>query len=138
MSSMFNFDGQIVAGVIQTQQTGEVFRSILDSRRARKADDIQEVFALQQHYAQLLARYNNLLNQYNDVLAENKRVDAAHAAKIADKDLRNAQLAQENEEFRRIGLQAYEQLDEAEKEIRRLKIKAGELPPDESNPNSAD
>ena len=138
MSSMFNFDGQIVAGVIQTQQTGEVFRSILDSRRARKADDIQEVFALQQHYAQLLARYNNLVNQYNDVLAENKRIDASHAAMIADKARRNAQLAEENEDFRRIGLKAYEQLDEAEKEIRRLKIKAGELPPDESNPNSAD
>ena len=137
MSSMFSFDGQIVAGVIQTQQTGEVFRSILDSRRARKAEDVQEVFALQQHYAQLLARYNNLVNEYNDVLAENKRIDAVHAAKIADKDRRNVQLAQENEEFRRIGLQAYEQLDEAEKEIRHLKIKAGELPPDESNPNSA-
>jgi hypothetical protein len=136
---MFNFDGQLVVGAMHAQQAGDVITDILEGRKARKAEDLQQqqAFALQQHYAQLLARYNNLVNEYNDVLAENKRIDAVHAAKIADKDRRNVHLAQENEEFRRIGLQAYEQLDEAEKEIRRLKIKAGELPPDESNPNSA-
>ena len=137
MSSMFNFDGQIVAGVIQTQQTGEVFRSILDSRRARKAEDIQEVFALQQHYAQLLARYNNLVNQYNGVLAENKRVDAAHTAKIAEKDERIAELTAEKEESRKSAYEAWSKHWEALDEIERLKIKAGELPPDESNHNSA-
>jgi hypothetical protein len=137
--SMLNLDGQLVASALLNQQAGEVARELLDSRNTTKVQQAweQQLFALQQQYAQLLSRYNNLVNEYNDALAENKRIDAARAAKIADKDRRNVQLARENEEFRRIGLQAYEQLDEAEKEIRRLKIKAGELPPDESNPNSA-
>jgi hypothetical protein len=137
--SMLNLDGQLVASALLNQQAGEVARELLDSRNTTKVQQAweQQLFALQQQYAQLLSRYNNLVNEYNDVLAENKRIDAARAAMIADKDRRNVQLAQENEEFRRIGLQAYEQLDEAEKEIRRLRIKAGELPPDESNPNSA-
>ena len=137
--SMLNLDGQLVASALLQQQAADVFTEILQHRRDLKAEDLlhQQQFADQQRYAWLVAKYNDLADRYNRVLADNKRVDEAHAAMIADKDRRNAQLTEENEDFRRIGLKAYEQLDEAEKEIRRLKIKAGELPPDESNPNSA-
>jgi hypothetical protein len=137
--SMLNLDGQLVATALLQQQAADVFTEILQHRRDLKAEDLlhQQQFADQQRYAWLVAKYNDLADRYNRVLADNKRLDEAHAAMIADKDRRNAQLAKENEEFRRIGLQAYQELDEAEKEIRRLKIKAGESPPDESNPNSA-
>jgi chromosome segregation ATPase len=137
--SMFNFDGQLVAGVLQAQQSGEIFRDILQNRREMKAADLaqSQLFVLQQHYDQLVARYNSLADRHNTVLADNKRIDAAHADALAEKDRQIAQLqaekahiAAEREDFRRIGQTAYRQLDAAEDEVRRLKIKSGELPPD--------
>ncbi len=137
--SMFNFDGQLVAGVLQAQQSGEIFRDILQNRREMKAADLaqSQLFVLQQHYDQLVARYNSLADRHNTVLADNKRIDAAHADALAEKDRQIAQLqaekahiAAEREVFRRIGQTAYRQLDAAEEEVRRLKIKSGELPPD--------
>ena len=140
--SMFNFDGQIVASAIYAQQAGELFGDILRSRRENQnaftAAQLQDAyFALRQHYDQLVARYNGLADRHNAVLADNKRVDATHAEAIAEKDRQIAQLqaekahiAAEREDFRRIGQTAYRQLDAAEDEVRRLKIKSGELPPD--------
>jgi chromosome segregation ATPase len=140
--SMFNFDGQIVASAIHAQQAGDLFGDILRSRRenqnALTAAQLQDAyFALQQHYDQLVVRYNSLADRHNTVLADNKRIDAAHADALAEKDRQIAQLqaekahiAAEREDFRRIGQTAYRQLDAAEEEVRRLKIKSGELPPD--------
>jgi hypothetical protein len=143
--SMFNFDGQIVAGVLQTQQAGEVFRGILENRAAMKAEEMQQqqAFADQQRYAGLIAKYNNLADRYNGVLADNKKVDAAYAEAIAEKDGQitqlaagNEKLAAEKEEFRRIGCETCDKLSDALDEIKRLKIKAGELQPDERNPDT--
>ena len=142
MSSMFNFDGQLVASQLSNMYAGEVFIDILRARRENQhavtAAQWQEAyFALQQHYDQLVVRYNSLADRHNTVLADNKRIDAAHADALAEKDRQIAQLqaekahiAAEREDFRRIGQTAYRQLDAAEDEVRRLKIKSGELPPD--------
>jgi chromosome segregation ATPase len=138
--SMFNFDGQIVAGVLQTQQAGEVFRGILENRAAMKAEEMQQqqLSANQQRHAGLVAKYNNLADRYNGVLADNKKVDAAYAEALAEKDRQIARLtaegerlASEKEEFRRIGYETCDKLSNALDEIKRLKIKAGELQPDE-------
>lgn len=138
--SMFNFDGQIVAGVLQTQQAGEVFRGILENRAAMKAEEMQQqqLSANQQRYAGLVAKYNNLADRYNGVLADNKKVDAAYAEALAEKDRQIARLtaekvdlATEREESRRSAFEGWGKLLDALDEIKRLKIKAGELPPDE-------
>ena len=135
--SMFNFDGQLVAGVLLDQQAGEVAREILDARNTTKVAQAwqQQLFALQQNYARLVTKYNNLADRYNGVLADNKRVEAAHAEAIADKDRRIAQLAAEKEDFRRIGYDTCTKLGEALDEIERLRIEAGELPPKEPLPD---
>ena len=134
--SMFNFDGQLVAGVLLDQQAGEVAREILDARNTTKVAQAwqQQLFVLQQNYARLVTKYNNLADRYNGVLADNKRVDAAHVEAIAEKDRRIAQLVAEKEEFRRIGYDSSTKLGEALDEIERLKIRAGDLPPKEPIP----
>jgi hypothetical protein len=143
--SMFNFDGQIVAGVLQTQQAGEVFRGILESRAAMKAEEMQQqqAFANQQRHAGLVAKYNNLADRYNGVLADNKKVDAAYAEVLAEKDRQIAELAAEKvqlsaekEESRRSASEGWSKHHDALVEIERLKIKAGELQPDERKPDT--
>jgi hypothetical protein len=142
--SMFNFDGQLVAGVLQTQQAGEVFRGILDQRRQMKAEELQQqqLFADQQRYAWLVAKYNDLADRYNGVLTDNKQVDAAHASVLLEKNRQIAQLtaekerlAAEREESRRSAYEGWTKLTRALEEIERLQIKAGELAPDERKPD---
>jgi hypothetical protein len=122
----------------------DVFVDILRSRREMKAADMQQQqqFADQQHYARLVAKYNNLAERYNGVLADNKTVDAAYADALAEKDrqiaelkIENKNLAGEKEESRRSAFEGWGKLLDALDEIKRLKIKAGELPPDERKPD---
>jgi hypothetical protein len=138
---MFNWDGQIVAGVLSDMQAADNIISILSDRADNRAADQREAQVYNQ-YAQLVARYNRLADRHNWVLAENKRIDAVQAEALAEKDRRiaqliaeNARLAEDKEEFRSIGHKALKQLDKADDEIRRLKIKTGELPPIEPDPD---
>ncbi len=139
---MFNWDGQIVADALYVQQAGEVIRGILDNRNTMKVAD-QEKIILEQHYAQLVARYNRLADRYNAVVEENNRVDASHAEAIADKDRRiaeltadNDRLAAEKEECRQSASEGWANHHDALVEIERLKLKCGELLPDERNPDA--
>jgi chromosome segregation ATPase len=140
---MFNFDGQLVATSLAIQDAGEFCRSFIRDRAAITAADLQhELIAVHQRYEQLAGRYNNLADRYNDVLEENKRFDAAHADAIAKKDGQIAQLvaekerlAAEREESRRSAYEGWTKLTRALEEIERLKIKAGELAPDERKPD---
>ncbi|GLR66567.1 hypothetical protein GCM10010909_12470 [Acidocella aquatica] len=142
---MFNLDGQLVAGQLSNMYTGDVFIDILRSRREMKAEEMQQqqLFAVQQRYAWLVAKYNNLADRYNGVLADNKKVDAAYADALAEKDRQiarltaeKADLAAEKEEFRHIGYETCGKLSYALEEIQRLKIKAGELSPPELKPDA--
>ncbi len=141
--SMFNFDGQIVADALHAQQIGDFCRDLIRDRAAISAGDLQqELIALHQRYEQLVGRYNNLADRYNDLLEENKRFDAAHADAIATKDgqiaqlvAANERLAAEREESRRSAYEGWTKLTRALEEIERLKIKAGELAPDERKPD---
>ncbi|OYV51268.1 MAG: hypothetical protein B7Z77_04185 [Acidocella sp. 20-58-15] len=136
---MFNFDGQLVANSLAIQDAGEFCRSFIRDRAAISAAELQqELLALHQRYGQLVGRYNNLADRYNGIVAGNKRVDAAHASTIAEKDRRitqltaeNERLAAEKEESRRSAYEAWTKHWEALDEIERLKIKAGEIAPDE-------
>lgn len=136
---MFNFDGQLVATSLAIQDAGEFCRSLIRDRAAITAADLQhELIAVHQRHEQLVDQYNNLAGKYNGVLAENKRFDAAHANAIATKDGQIAQLiaekerlAAEKEESRRSAYEGWTKLTRALEEIERLKIKAGELVPDE-------
>jgi dsDNA-specific endonuclease/ATPase MutS2 len=96
--SMLNIDGQLVASALLNQQSGDVFNGILQHRREMRAAEMQQQqqFADQQHYARLVAKYNNLADRYNHVLADNKRVDAAYAEALAEKDRQIARLTAEN------------------------------------------
>jgi hypothetical protein len=142
--TMFNFDGQLVATSLAIQDAGEFCRSFIRDRAAVTAAELQQdLIAVHQRYGRLVGRYNNLADRYNGVLADNKRVDAAHADAIAERDGRITQLAAENEklaaekeEFRRIGYETCNNLSNALDEIKRLKIKAGELQPDERKPDA--
>ena len=142
---MLNIDGQLVASALLNQQAGDVFNGILQHRREMKAEEMQQqqVFADQQRYAWLVAKYNNLADRYNGVLADNKKVDAAYADALAEKDRQIARLtaekadfAAEKEEFRLIGYETCGKLSYALEEIQRLKIKAGELSPPELKPDA--
>jgi hypothetical protein len=142
--SMLNIDGQLVASALLQQQTGDVLTEILQHRREMKAADLlhQQQYADQQRYAWLVAKYNDLADRYNRVLADNKRVDAAHAQTLAEKDRQIAQLMAENErlaadreESRRSACEGWSKHHDALVEIERLKIKSGEKLPDEPNPN---
>ncbi len=141
--SMLNIDGQLVASQISNMYTCDVFVDILRSRRAMKAEAMQQQQQLadQQHYAWLVAKYNNLADRFNDVLAENERVDAAYGAALAEKDRQiarltadNAQLAGEKEETRKSAYEGWTKHGDALIEIERLKIKAGESQPPELKP----
>jgi len=141
---MFNVDGQIVADALYSQQVGDFFQRLRDNRAAVTAADIeQQLIALHRQYEQLVSRYNNLADRYDGVLEENKRVDAAHAEAIADKDRRIAELAAdkdrlaaEKEESRKSAAEGWSKHHDALVEIERLKLKCGELVPDERNPDA--
>jgi hypothetical protein len=131
---MFNWDGQIVAGVLCDLQAANNFQGILNDRAANRAADQREA-QLYNQYAQLVARYNRLADRLNWVLAENERIDAVQAEALAEKDRRIAQLIAEkdqiaatNDENSRSAYQAQFELCDALDEIKRLKIKTGELP----------
>jgi dsDNA-specific endonuclease/ATPase MutS2 len=96
--SMLNMDGQLVASALLNQQSGDVFNGILQHRREMRAAEMQQQqqSADQQHYARLVSKYNNLADRYNDVLADNKKVDAAYAAALAEKDRQIAELEGKN------------------------------------------
>jgi len=132
---MFNWDGQIVAGVLCDLQAANNFQGILNDRAANRAADQREA-QLYNQYAQLVARYNRLADRLNWVLAENKRIDAVQAEALAEKDRRIAQLiaekdrlAADNSENLLSALEGQFELCDALDEIKRLKIKTGELPP---------
>ena len=141
---MFNFDGQIVADALYSQQVGDFFQRLRDNRAAVTAADIeQQLIALHRQYEQLVSRYNNLADRYDGVLEENKRVDAAQTEAIADKDRRIAELAAENyklaaekEDFRQSASEGWAKHHDALVEIERLKLKCGELLPDERKPDA--
>ena len=131
---MFNWDGQIVAGVLCDLQAANNFQGILNDRAANRAADQREA-QLYNQYAELAARYNRLADRHNSVLAENKRIDAVQAEALAEKDRRIAQLAAdnarldaENEEYSKSAYEAQLEICDALEEIKRLKIKTGELP----------
>lgn len=136
---MFNFDGQLVANALAIQDAGEFCRSFIRDRAAISAAELQqELLAFHQRYGQLVGRYNDLADRYNRVLADNKRVNSANANAIAEKDRQIVQLAAENErlaaereESRRSAYEGWGKHWEALDEIERLKIKAGEISPDE-------
>ena len=132
---MFNWDGQIVAGVLSDMQAADNIISILNDRADNRAADQREA-QLYNQYAQLVARYNQLADRLNWVLAENKRIDAVQAEALAEKDRRIAQLidekdrlAADNSENLQSALEGQFELCDALDEIKRLKIKTGELPP---------
>jgi hypothetical protein len=132
--SMFNWDGQIVANALYAQQAGDVITGIISDRAANRAADQREA-QLYNQYAQLVARYNRLADRHNSVLAENKRIDAVQAEALAEKDRRiaqlvadNARLDAENEEYSKSAYEAQFEICDALEEIKRLKIKTGELP----------
>ena len=132
--SMFNWDGQIVANALYAQQAGDVITGIISDRAANRAADQREA-QLYNQYAQLVARYNRLADRLNWVLAENKRIDAVQAEALAEKDRRIAQLiaekdrlAADNSENLQSALEGQFELCDALDEIKRLKIKTGELP----------
>jgi uncharacterized protein YdcH (DUF465 family) len=141
--SMLNIDGQLVASALLNQQSGDVFNGILQHRREMRAAEMQQQqqFADQQHYARLVAKYNNLADRFNEVLAENKRIDSAYADAIAEINRRiarltaeNAQLVEEKEETRKSAYEGWTKHGDALIEIERLKIKAGESQPPELKP----
>ena len=83
------------------------------------------------------------LPQVNRVIDEKKRGDAAHTEAIADKDRRIAELAAENdklaaekEECRQSASEGWAKHHDALVEIERLKLKCGELLPDERKPDA--
>jgi hypothetical protein len=142
---MFNFDGQLVADALFIQRMGDTLQGVRDHRAAIKAEEMQQLqlFADEQRYAWLVAQYNNLADRYNGVLADNKKVDAAYADALAEKDRQiarlmaeKADLAAEKEEFRLIGYETCGKLSYALEEIQRLKIKAGELSPPKLKPDA--
>jgi hypothetical protein len=77
------------------------------------------------------------------MIADNKRVDAAYAAALAEKDRLLAQLAADNgrlaaekEESRKSAAEGWSKHHDALVEIERLKLKCGELLPDERKPDA--
>jgi len=141
---MFNWDGQIVADVLHAQQIGEFCNGLIRDRAAVTAADLQqELIAGHQQYGQVVARYNQLADRFNRVIDERKRLDAAHAEEMADKDRRIAELtadtdrlAAEKEECRHSASEGWAKHHDALVEIERLKLKCGELVPDERNPDT--
>jgi len=142
---MLNIDGQLIASALLNQQAGDVFSDILKHRSEMKAAEMQQQqhFADQQSYARLVAQYNILADRYNVMIADNKRVDAAYAAALAEKDRLLAQLAADNgrlaaekEESRKSAAEGWSKHHDALVEIERLKLKCGELVPDERNPDA--
>jgi len=144
MMSMFNWDGQIVADVLHAQQIGEFCNGLIRDRAAVTAADLQqELIAVHQQYGQVVARYNQLADRFNRVIDEKKRVDAAQTEAIADKDRRIAELAAENyklaaekEDSRQSASEGWAKHHDALVEIERLKLKCGELLPDERKPDA--
>jgi hypothetical protein len=143
--SMLNIDGQLVASALLNQQAGDVFNDILKHRSEMKAAEMQQQqhFADQQSYARLVAQYNLLADRYNVMIADNKRVDAAYAATLAEKDRLLAQLAADNgrlaaekEESRKSAAEGWSKHHDALVEMERLKLKCGELLPDERKPDA--
>ncbi len=142
--SMFNWDGQIVADVLHAQQIGEFCNGLIRDRAAVTAADLQqELIAVHQQYGQVVARYNQLADRFNRVIDERKRLDAAHAEEMADKDRRIAELtadtdrlAAEKEECRHSASEGWAKHHDALVEIERFKLKCGELVPDERNPDA--
>ena len=143
--SMLNIDGQLVASALLNQQAGDVFNGILQHRGEMKAAEMQQQqqFADQQSYARLVAQYNMLADRYNFMLADNRRVDAAYSAALAEKDrlfaelaADNSQLAAEKEECRQSASDGWAKHHDALVEIERLKLKCGELLPDERKPDA--
>ena len=138
---MFNFDGQLVADAVFIQRMGDTLQGIRDRRAAVKVEEMQQVllFANKQRYALLVTKYNDLVDRYNGIIADNKRMDAAYSEVIAEKDRQisqlieeKAELAAESEESRLSAQEGWDKHHDALVEIERLKIKAGELPPDET------
>jgi hypothetical protein len=142
--SMLNIDGQLVASALLNQQAGDVFNGILQHRGEMKAEmQQQQQFVDQQSYARLVAQYNLLADRYNFMLADNERVDAAYTAAVAEKDRLFAQLAADNgrlaaekEDSRRSASEGWAKHHDALVEIERLKLKCGELLPDQRNPDA--
>lgn len=127
---MFNFDGQIVAGQLETYRWGDHFQRMRERRETITAADLErELSTLGQHYEQLAASYNKLVAQYNSVIKENERIDAAHSEVLAEKDREIAQLVADKEESRRSAYEGWTKLTQALEEIERLQIKLGEQPP---------
>jgi hypothetical protein len=77
---MFNFDGQIVAGVLTDQQLGQTFNEIIQSRRNARA----AAGPTEQDYVNLLNAHNKLVAQYNRVIENNKQVDERNRKIAAD------------------------------------------------------
>jgi hypothetical protein len=140
---MFNFDGQLVADALFIQRMGDTLQGVRDHRAAIKAEEMQQLqlFADEQRYAWLVAQYNNLADRYNGVLADNKRVDAAYADALAEKDrhiarlsAENAELAAEKEEANESALKGWQTIENIREGIERNKIKMGDAWPPELRP----
>jgi hypothetical protein len=141
--SMLNIDGQLVASALLNQQAGDVFNGILQHRREMKAAEMeqQQQFADQQRYAWLVAEYNKLVDRYNGVLADNKKVDAAYADALAEKDrqlaqltAKNAQLVEDNKEANESAMSGWQTIGNIQEGIERNKIKMGDAWPPELKP----
>jgi len=141
---MFNFDGQLVANSLAIQDIGEFCRSIIRDRASISAADLQQqLIAVHQQYGHLVTRYNKLADRHNVLIDEKNIVDGAHAEEIADKDRRITELAAENdklaaekEESRKSAAEGWSKHHDALVEIERLKLKCGELLPDERKPDA--
>lgn len=145
--SMFNLDGQLVAGQLSNMYAGDVFIEILRGRRenttAISASDLQQqLIGVHQQYSEVIDQYNRLADRFNGLLADSKRMETAYAEVIAKKDRQIAQLisekadlAAEREESRLSACEGWNKHHDALVEIEQLKIKAGELPSDEGKPD---
>jgi hypothetical protein len=141
--SMLNLDGQLVASQLSNMYMGDVLVNILRSRSEMKAEEMQQQqqFADQQHYAWLVAEYNKLVDRYNCVLADNKKVDAAYADALAEKDrqlaqltAKNAQLLEDNKEANESAMRGWQTIGNIQEGIERNKIKMGDAWPPELKP----
>jgi hypothetical protein len=79
---MFNFDGQMVAGVISDQFAARTFTEILERRR----DASREAGPTEQDYRNLFNAYNQLVARFNHLIDENKKIDALYDRTLAARD----------------------------------------------------
>jgi phage shock protein A len=132
---MFDIGAGILSNQLEIYRWEDHFRRMRDRRNDITIADMQQALAdLGQHYRHAVAQHNQLVDRYNAKLEENKRVVAAHATAIAQKDQRISELEENYEQlsvdWRERYITSLVKLTEANEEIKRLKIKAGELPPE--------